>query len=60
VNGIKNGKGTWRKGMADSANEYEGEFKNGAKHGFGVFKMGKTGDVYEGQFFLRISRHGHG
>ena len=28
---------------------YEGEFRNGMKEGFGVFRF-KEGDIYKGQF----------
>lgn len=38
---------------------YEGEFKDGRRHGFGVFTERGTGNVYEGEWH-RDLRHGSG
>jgi len=37
---------------------YEGEFKNGTRHGYGIYRW-PDGGVYEGEF-LNGNRHGHG
>ncbi|KAG3024836.1 hypothetical protein PC121_g2241 [Phytophthora cactorum] len=38
---------------------YEGEFKDGYRHGFGIFTERATGSTYEGQW-VRDLRHGSG
>ena len=51
INTKINGIGIWRKGMAETANIYEGEFKDEKKHGKGKFTWGATGNVYDGDFY---------
>ena len=53
------GRGLWRKGMADSANTYDGEFAHDMKHGQGTFKWGQSGNSYKGNF-RHDKRHGYG
>ena len=44
TDGQMSGSGKWRKGAHETANSYEGEFKNDMKHGKGTFKWGKSGN----------------
>jgi len=53
------GKGKWRKGIAESANTYEGDFHNNKKHGKGTFTWGISGNKYEGNF-IEDQREGFG
>lgn len=58
-NGVKEGKGKWKKDRNDpESNQYEGEYKNDKKHGFGVFKW-KSGNKYKGGY-QDDERHGYG
>lgn len=53
------GKGIWRKGIADSASIYEGDFVNDMKHGKGIYKWGNSGNTYKGDY-NKNKRHGYG
>ena len=53
------GQGKWRKGFVETANTYEGAFKNDMKNGYGTFIWGKSGNKYEGDF-QDDKRHGYG
>jgi hypothetical protein len=47
--GMKHGKGKWRKDGRPNCNMYDGEFFNDMKHGQGVFKW-ESGNVYDGEY----------
>lgn len=53
--GLQNGNGT---AIYHNGNRYDGQFKDGFKHGFGKFAVTTIGDVYTGHF-ERGMRHGH-
>mmetsp|Transcript_33006 Transcript_33006/g.74498 ORF Transcript_33006/g.74498 Transcript_33006/m.74498 type:complete len:334 (+) Transcript_33006:191-1192(+) len=60
-NGKRMGKGTFfvkDKGANQLRKQYTGDWVDDKKHGVGVF-IGKTGDVYEGEWQLNL-RHGMG
>lgn len=46
---MKNGQGIWKKSGDENSNEYNGEYKNDMKHGFGVFTW-QSGSRYKGQY----------
>ena len=48
-NGLKNGMGKWKKAKDGNSNQYEGEYVNDKKEGYGVFKWA-SGNVYRGQY----------
>lgn len=59
--GLKQGKGRWRSGptgQQGSINQYEGEYLNDRKHGFGTFTWA-SGNVYKGEY-KEDERHGQG
>lgn len=45
--GLQNGNGT---AIYNNGNRYDGQFKNGFKHGYGKFSVTQNGDVYTGAF----------
>ena len=58
-NGLKHGKGKWRKDINEaSSNSYEGEYQYDKKHGFGVFSW-HSGNQYKGNYY-EDERHGYG
>lgn len=56
ANGLRHGKGIWRKGDVND-DSYEGEYINDKKNGQGVFRWA-SGNVYKGTFANDL-RHGY-
>lgn len=58
--GLKHGKGKWKKQLNSSVpcNQYDGEYANDRKNGFGVFSW-ESGNVYRGGY-LDDERDGYG
>ena len=48
-NGMKDGKGVWKKTQEEFTNMYEGEFWKDMKHGLGEFRW-QTGGFYRGRY----------
>lgn len=58
-NGLKHGKGKWKRDKNDqSCNQYEGDYENDMKSGFGIYRW-KSGNLYKGRY-LEDERHGYG
>ena len=58
-NGLKNGKGRWKSAREiNNINQYEGEYIDDKKHGYGVF-IWASGNIYKGEYF-EDERHGSG
>jgi len=58
-NGLKHGKGRWKSGAGvPNVNQYEGDYLNDKKHGFGIFSWA-SGNIYKGEYF-EDERHGFG
>jgi hypothetical protein len=58
-NGLKHGKGKWKKGSDSSkSNSYDGEYFMDKKHGYGIFNWA-SGNVYKGNY-KEDERHGYG
>ncbi len=62
MNGLKNGKGTWKKqapeGSTQNVNCYKGEYALDKKNGYGRFEWA-SGNYYTGQY-KDDERHGYG
>ena len=56
-NGLRHGKGVWRKGTGKS-DKYDGEWLNDKKYGYGVYNWA-SGNFYKGNYFDDL-RHGYG
>ena len=48
-NGLKCGQGKWKKSKEQNSNQYEGQYTDDKKNGFGIFKW-SSGNIYRGQF----------
>lgn len=57
MNGLRYGKGIWRKGPGNS-DKYEGEWVNDKKCGHGIYTWA-SGNMYKGNYFDDL-RHGYG
>lgn len=57
-NGLKHGKGKWRKQAINPTNTYEGSYVDDQKEGYGVYQWA-SGNIYEGNYF-NDERDGHG
>ena len=57
-NGLKHGNGRWKKNEAPTSNQYEGQYYQDKKHGYGVFKW-QSGNLYRGNYF-DDERQGYG
>jgi hypothetical protein len=53
LNGKKHGQGKWKKKATKEngykSNNYDGEYKNDQKNGYGVFHW-ESGNIYKGQY----------
>jgi len=56
-NGLRHGKGIWKKGPGNN-DTYEGEYFSDKKCGNGIFTW-SSGNVYKGSYFDDL-RHGYG
>lgn len=57
MNGLRDGKGFWKRGVGNS-DTYEGSYRNDKKWGYGIFNWA-SGNVYKGNYEAD-SRNGYG
>jgi hypothetical protein len=59
-NGLKHGKGKWKKKGTDmnKCNNYDGDYELDKKNGWGVFEW-ESGNCYRGEY-VDDERHGYG
>ena len=58
ANGLKQGKGKWKKAGGIKCNSYEGDYALDRKNGWGVFEW-ESGNIYKGQY-VDDERNGFG